>query len=60
MILFKTCARCRGDLFLEEEDGFMDLVCLQCGSREPMGRVLFYRGDETEAKLVATQLGGTR
>ena len=59
MIRFKTCARCRGDLFLEEDGGLMELVCLQCGSREPIGRVLFYGGDETGAKPVAPKSGAT-
>ena len=53
MIQFKTCARCRGDLFLEEDDGLMELVCLQCGARERIRRVLFYGGDETGAEPVA-------
>jgi translation initiation factor 2 beta subunit (eIF-2beta)/eIF-5 len=58
MILFKTCARCRGDLFLED-GGLWELVCLQCGSREPIGRVLLYGGDETRAKPVAPKSGAT-
>ena len=58
MIRFKTCTRCRGDLFLEKDGGLMELVCLQCGSREPIGRALLYGGDETGAKP-APKLGAT-
>ena len=31
MIVFKGCARCAGDLFVEKDLGNTDLVCLQCG-----------------------------
>jgi DNA-directed RNA polymerase subunit RPC12/RpoP len=30
---FKGCARCQGDLYREEDVGYTDLVCLQCGFR---------------------------
>ncbi len=33
MMVYKACERCSGDLFLEEEGRFRDLVCLQCGFR---------------------------
>lgn len=33
MIVFKGCAKCEGDLYLERELGDTDLVCLQCGYR---------------------------
>jgi len=32
-MFFKGCARCRGDLFQENDVGHTDLVCLQCGYR---------------------------
>ena len=35
-MVFKGCARCSGDLYIEEEVGSRDLVCLQCGSRVPL------------------------
>ena len=35
-MVFKGCARCNGDLYIEEEVGSRDLVCLQCGSRVPL------------------------
>ena len=34
MIVFKGCARCAGDLFVEKDLGNTDLVCLQCGYRK--------------------------
>ncbi len=33
MIVFKGCARCAGDLYVERDVGQTDLVCLQCGFR---------------------------
>lgn len=33
MIVFKGCAKCEGDLYVERELGETDLVCLQCGYR---------------------------
>ena len=35
-MVFKGCARCSGDLYIEEEVGSRDLVCLQCGSWVPL------------------------
>src|SRR5437870_5253804 len=32
-MMFKACARCRGDLYCEEDLGQAELVCLQCGFR---------------------------
>jgi len=34
-MVFKGCTRCRGDLYIEDEMGIRDLVCLQCGCRQP-------------------------
>jgi DNA-directed RNA polymerase subunit M/transcription elongation factor TFIIS len=34
-MVFKGCARCRGDMYREEDIGQTDLVCLQCGYRRP-------------------------
>ena len=34
MIVFKGCARCAGDLYVEKDVGSTDLVCLQCGFRK--------------------------
>lgn len=32
-MLLRGCARCGGDVFLEEALGSVDVVCLQCGYR---------------------------
>ncbi|MGI8926690.1 MAG: hypothetical protein ACR2HN_08620 [Tepidiformaceae bacterium] len=37
MMLHKSCRRCGGDMFFEEEGRFKDIVCLQCGNRPPLG-----------------------
>lgn len=37
MLLMKACNRCKGDLFVEQEGRFHDLVCLQCGNRPKDG-----------------------
>ena len=37
MLLMKACNRCHGDLLVEEEGRFHDLVCLQCGNRPSDG-----------------------
>ncbi len=34
-MMFKGCSRCGGNMYLEEEGRFRDLVCLQCGNRRP-------------------------
>ena len=34
-MMFKGCPRCGGNMYLEEEGRFRDLVCLQCGHRPP-------------------------
>jgi len=33
MIKFKSCPRCRGDMFLENDLYTLDEVCLNCGFR---------------------------
>ena len=33
MIVFRGCAKCQGDLYVEQNIGDADLVCLQCGYR---------------------------
>jgi len=33
MIVLKLCARCHGDMMLEEMLGETELVCFQCGYR---------------------------
>ena len=38
-MVFKASARCRGDLYREEDLGQAELVCLQCGFRLPAAPV---------------------
>jgi DNA-directed RNA polymerase subunit RPC12/RpoP len=38
MLLLKGCRRCHGDLFVENQTGITDLVCLQCGFRRTVGQ----------------------
>jgi hypothetical protein len=34
MMVFRGCAKCDGDLYVERNLDGADLVCLQCGSRK--------------------------
>ena len=36
-MIFRGCNRCVGDLYVEEDLGGSELVCLQCGNRVPQG-----------------------
>jgi hypothetical protein len=36
MINLKACNRCGGDMTRDEYLGDIDLVCLQCGHRQPL------------------------
>lgn len=33
MLILKACAKCRGDLYVEQSGSVSELVCLQCGYR---------------------------
>lgn len=46
---FKSCEKCGGDLYIEEDGRFRDLVCLQCG----------YRPSDGGARIAAAN-GGVR
>lgn len=35
MVELKACQRCLGDMLVEEYLGDRELVCLQCGHRQP-------------------------
>lgn len=35
-MLLKGCPRCGGDMFVEQDLGSSDLVCLQCSHRQAM------------------------
>jgi DNA-directed RNA polymerase subunit RPC12/RpoP len=50
-MMFKACARCRGDLYREENLGQADLVCLQCGYRVSLAPI---------RKMAAGRLVSTR
>ena len=49
---FKACARCNGDLYIEEGVGSRDLVCLQCGSRGPLVSTPNEEDSEGESNLL--------
>jgi len=34
-MVFRGCNRCVGDLYVEDDLGGSELVCLQCGNRMP-------------------------
>ena len=35
-MMFRSIARCRGDLYREEDLGQAEVVCMQCGFRLPV------------------------
>ena len=37
-MIYKACPRCLGDLFSEDDAGYPEAVCLQCGYRSPLAR----------------------
>ena len=45
---YKGCLRCHGDVYLEDDLGYQDLVCLQCGSRRPAGQATSTTQDEAQ------------
>ena len=51
-MVFKGCARCNGDLYIEEDVGSRDLVCLKCGSRGPLVSTPNEEDSEGEGKLL--------
>jgi hypothetical protein len=51
-MVFKACARCRGDLYREEDLGQAELVCLQCGFRLPAGPVSAVRRLTLQTRVV--------
>jgi len=42
MIIFRSCPRCEGDLYVERGLDDTELVCLQCGRRSPVAAVSPY------------------
>lgn len=53
-VQLKSCPRCHGDRFPEQDGQTWELVCLQCGYREtvPIIRVLRALHPVAEAELV--------
>jgi len=51
-MVFKACPRCNGDLYIEDDVGSRELVCLQCGSRQAYAVALNEVEPEDEANLV--------
>lgn len=43
MVWLKSCPRCRGDLFLDNDSCGWHLVCLQCGHRKYLKQQRDYR-----------------
>jgi DNA-directed RNA polymerase subunit RPC12/RpoP len=37
-MIYKACPRCLGDLFGEDDAGYPEAVCLQCGFRTALAR----------------------
>ena len=37
-MIYKACPRCLGDLFGEDDAGYPEAVCLQCGFRAALSR----------------------
>lgn len=48
---FKACGRCNGDIYIEDDLGSRDLVCLQCGSRRAIDRP-GYLSSQKDAQLI--------
>jgi len=46
----KACARCGGDLFMEEDMREREFVCLQCGFRKAAGPVVVYHWGESASR----------
>lgn len=45
MCWFKTCPRCKGDLFLERDAYEQSIACLQCGWR-------VYGGQQSQTQII--------
>jgi len=37
-MIYKACPRCLGDLFSEDDAGYPEVVCLQCGFRAALAQ----------------------
>ena len=61
-MMFRSIARCRGDLYREEDLGQAELVCLQCGFRLPvaasaMGRFVIQPGAARRKRMTSQPVG---
>jgi len=48
MIVFRGCARCEGDQYLEQDITGNELVCLQCGARRTLNAPALRRQAERQ------------
>jgi len=55
---FKSCEKCGGDFYIEEDGRFRDLVCLQCGYRPSNGeaRIASAHGSVRRPRLAGAGL----
>ena len=53
MMWLKACGRCGGDVFIEEDIGEREFVCLQCGGRKAAGPVAMSRSSESVSRTTA-------
>ncbi|MGH2609666.1 MAG: hypothetical protein ACRDHF_11360 [Tepidiformaceae bacterium] len=54
-MMVKGCSRCGGNMYLEEDGRFKELVCLQCGHRPPdSANILEEMRRAIRAELAAT------
>jgi len=50
MMWLNACGRCGGDVFIEEDMGDREFVCLQCGGRKTVGPVAMYRSSASASR----------
>lgn len=49
MMVFRGCAKCEGDVYVERNIDGADLVCLQCGSRKTITTSRFMTSVRTQS-----------
>ncbi len=54
---FKSCDKCGGDFYIEEDGRFRDLVCLQCGFRPKSDAQLISQLERQESRPRANNSG---
>jgi hypothetical protein len=50
MMVFRGCAKCDGDLYVERNLDGADLVCLQCGSRKTVANSRLKTSSPTQTR----------